>query len=334
MMVVLMHSPVPSGQGSGIFLSTLSYLTMPCIGIFFAISGALLLPVSTPPHQSGKWLRKRLVKVIVPALFWTFFYLIISGKIWAASLCENLVTFFSIPFSVQGHGILWFMYTLVGLYVLAPVISPWLEKADEKALRYYLLLWLVTLCYPYLDKMLEVNNSTNGTLYYFSGYAGYFVLGYYLHRFGSGMKWRLVVPLYIIALLVPVVVTLLRLEVDFYEMFWYLSIFGPMMLLFWWKVGLQINSYMKESQKMTKAIAMVSNLSFGIYLVHIFVMRWGLDNWKLIQEIDNYSMQTFVIFILTMLISIVICYLIALMPIGNYVIGYKRKYVKKKLIAD
>ena len=52
---------------------------------------------------------------------------------------------------------------------------------------------------------------------------------------------------------------------------------------------------MKESQKMTKAIAMVSNLSFGIYLVHIFVMRWGLDNWKLIQEIDNYSMQTFVI---------------------------------------
>lgn len=148
MMVVLMHSPVPSGQGSGIFLSTLSYLTMPCIGIFFAISGALLLPVSTPPHQSGKWLRKRLVKVIVPALFWTFFYLIISGKIWAASLCENLVTFFSIPFSVQGHGILWFMYTLVGLYVLAPVISPWLEKADEKALRYYLLLWIVTLCYP------------------------------------------------------------------------------------------------------------------------------------------------------------------------------------------
>ena len=46
MMVVLMHSPVPSGQGSGIFLSTLSYLTMPCIGIFFSISGALLLPVS------------------------------------------------------------------------------------------------------------------------------------------------------------------------------------------------------------------------------------------------------------------------------------------------
>ena len=52
MMVVLMHSPVPSGQGSGIFLSTLSYLTMPCIGIFFSISGALLLPVSTPPRPS------------------------------------------------------------------------------------------------------------------------------------------------------------------------------------------------------------------------------------------------------------------------------------------
>ena len=49
LMVVLMHSPMASAKAIGLLLSTLSYLTMPCIGLFFAISGALLLPVATPP---------------------------------------------------------------------------------------------------------------------------------------------------------------------------------------------------------------------------------------------------------------------------------------------
>ena len=30
----------------------------------------------------------------------------------------------SIPFATQGHGILWFMYTLIGLYIVSLIISP------------------------------------------------------------------------------------------------------------------------------------------------------------------------------------------------------------------
>ena len=47
MMIVTMHSPLPGGIEDGIFLSSLSYLTAPGVGLFFMISGALLLTVKS-----------------------------------------------------------------------------------------------------------------------------------------------------------------------------------------------------------------------------------------------------------------------------------------------
>lgn len=47
-MVVMMHSPMPSADANGMLLSSLSYFTAPCIGLFFMVSGALILP---PPKK-------------------------------------------------------------------------------------------------------------------------------------------------------------------------------------------------------------------------------------------------------------------------------------------
>lgn len=63
LMVIAMHAPLPdSAEGNGLFLSTLSYLTAPCIGLFFMVSGALLLPV----HRSKYFLEKEIRENIVP----------------------------------------------------------------------------------------------------------------------------------------------------------------------------------------------------------------------------------------------------------------------------
>ena len=78
-MVVFMHAPLPSAQVNGMFLSSLSYFTAPCIGLFFMVSGALLLP---PPILQSKedniygFLKKRLGKVSGPTLVWTLVYLL------------------------------------------------------------------------------------------------------------------------------------------------------------------------------------------------------------------------------------------------------------------
>lgn len=73
LMVIAMHAPLPdSAEGNGLFLSTLSYLTAPCIGLFFMVSGALLLPVRT---GASIFLKRRFGKILFPTLFWSLFYL-------------------------------------------------------------------------------------------------------------------------------------------------------------------------------------------------------------------------------------------------------------------
>lgn len=133
-MVVLMHSPHPDAGISGLILSPLSFLTAAGIGLFFMVSGSLLLPVKI---GTGDFLKKRIGKIIGPLLFWTLFYIVIRLLTGNMQTADLLISLLSIPFSTQGHGVLWFMYILIGLYLLAPILSPFLEKAGERELRFY-----------------------------------------------------------------------------------------------------------------------------------------------------------------------------------------------------
>ena len=38
----------------------------------------------------------------------------------------------------------------MGLYLFAPIISPWLTSASRKCMEFYLAIWSITLCIPYI----------------------------------------------------------------------------------------------------------------------------------------------------------------------------------------
>ena len=76
-MIVLMHSPHPDAGNSGLLLAPLSFLTSVGVGLFFMVSGSLLLPVKT---STKYFLKKRLGKIVYPLLFWTFFYFTVIKK--------------------------------------------------------------------------------------------------------------------------------------------------------------------------------------------------------------------------------------------------------------
>lgn len=71
-------------------------------------------------------------------------------------------------------------------------------------------------------------------LYYFSGFMGYFVLGYYMHTFKPSVPTFLSV----LFMLLPIACLLVfkaffDKEGGFFEYFWYLSIFVAMMCVAW-----------------------------------------------------------------------------------------------------
>ena len=319
-MIVLMHSPHPDACITGLVLSPLSFLTAAGIGLFFMVSGALLLPVKIGTRD---FLKKRIGKIIGPLLFWTLFYIVVrilTGSMHIADLPKSLL---SVPFSTQGHGVLWFMYTMTGLYLLAPILSPFIVKASERELRFYLLLWSVTLCFPVLALFLDVNRGTMGMLYYFTGYVGYFLLGYYLHVFNPRIKAIFLAAMIIIPIIYLFIHRYYSLPGDFFDIFYYLSITVVVMSAAWF-IGIK---KMIGLRRLGGAgfLTELSNASFGIYLMHIFIMRNLLWHSDFIVHAFGGIGQIFMTWVLTFSISFALTYLISYLPYSEYIVGYKHK---------
>lgn len=176
----------------------------------------------------------------------------------------------------------------------------------------------------------DVNETTTGILYYFGGYAGYFLLGYALLRYPALVRGRYVAVMTLAALAFPVVCKVAHWEVDFYRMFWYLSVFVAILCVAWFKVALRWGGrLLKGREWLRRIVVWVSNLSFGIYLVHFFILRnvlWHVD-W--IAQMQNYYIQTLVLTVLTTVLSATVCALLSLVPGSEYMIGYRFRRNKR-----
>lgn len=81
MMVIIMHAPIPGtgAEGHGPFLVLISYLTVPCVPLFFMVSGSLLLPCRKEVSAID-YLKKRIGKVVGPTVTFSLLYMIINNS--------------------------------------------------------------------------------------------------------------------------------------------------------------------------------------------------------------------------------------------------------------
>jgi len=184
------------------------------------------------------------------------------------------------------------------------------------------------LLYPYIGLVLKVNTGDTGVLYYFTGYAGYFLLGHYMSRYTLPLRYLLFAVALVLPL--PVLNKIFEWKLDFYSAFWYLSASVAIMTTAWFASIKAMFEKKMIRKTWVNCITTISNLSFGIYLVHIFVMRTLLYKWSLIQGIDNYYLQTSIVVILTFIGSLFICYVISKLPMSQYIIGYTVRNKKLK----
>lgn len=320
-MVVMMHAPRPDGEQSGVFVVFISLFTQPCIGLFFMVSGSLLLPVKTNLQE---FLSHRLSKIIAPTLVFTFFYLMLEVLLDGKSVNNTLLSILSIPFSAQGTGVLWFMYTLIGLYLIAPVISPFLEKASKKELEIVILLCMVTMMWPILSTWLFVTTDQTSILHGFSGYLGYFLLGYYLTKYPVRFRFLLLAIMIILPFLLYFICKYMEVGINYYTIFGYLSILVVAMSVSWFQAVLQYCSFEKVSEPAKRLLQNFSNCSFGIYLLHIFIMRRLVWNMAFLHEINPY-LEYILIVLLTLSVSWLLSHAISHLPFGRYIVGFKKQ---------
>jgi len=210
-MVILTHSNEPvylGGQGTAIscasdaFWSTF-FITLcrSCVPLFVLASSYLLFPVE---GSTWPFLKKRLIRVGVPALIWLCVYAIVGAvQNPSPNPCAALGgNFGALLFNfIPAAGHLWFCYMIIGLYLLMPLISPWAKNVSKKELSWWLLLWLFTTLVPALRQAGialngtwamwgEANWNEFGILYYVSGFFGYLLLGLWLRKFAPEMTWK------------------------------------------------------------------------------------------------------------------------------------------------
>ncbi|MDO5570961.1 MAG: acyltransferase [Bacteroidales bacterium] len=176
--------------------------TRPAIPLFVMVTGILLLPVKIGMLDFYK---KKTSRLVIPFLFWSILYNLFPWITGLLHLEPNIINLFfkwveptqefipslknilMIPFGFSYYAIqMWYVYMLIGLYLYLPIFSAWVEKSTKKEQQIFLIIWFISLFIPYLRNYL-MNDlwgvcSWNefGLLYYFAGFSGYMLLGYYL----------------------------------------------------------------------------------------------------------------------------------------------------------
>jgi surface polysaccharide O-acyltransferase-like enzyme len=110
------------------------------------ISGYFLLPIK---DSVDIFFRKRLYRIVWPFIFWGVIYAIynlISRGDTLVQCLTNMAHIF-VNFGTElGH--MWFVYMLVGLYLIMPLLSPWAEKVGKKELLVYIGICFFTTVIP------------------------------------------------------------------------------------------------------------------------------------------------------------------------------------------
>lgn len=331
--VVVMHSMRGGENANAVIYATMTIFSAPCNALFFMTSGALILPVKS---EVGTFLKKRLGKIIVPCLFWTLVYNLVLLLFGDRSIPEMLSFFLYIPFCDKAYGIMWFVYVLVGLYMLAPIISPWLVAAKKRDIEIVLAVWFVTLVLLIVRNFMHILSDERHMLYYFGGYAGYFVLGYYLHTYRPKIKVWIAICLILLSFLVG---GLLRvepfLEMDRKSILGYLSLFIALSSIGWFyliqtvmpriTVQLRKKIFSQKSfliDKMRHLLIVASNLTFGVYLTH-FIICHALWHLPFIVK-QGCIVEIILTVTLTFSLSMLLAWGLSRLPVASYLIGYKR----------
>ncbi len=352
-MVILVHSIEPfylggpegtyiASKANALWTTLVNSALRPAVPLFVLASSYLLFPLKT---DTATFFKKRFVRVLIPFLIWTLLYAIVPfiGSPDKMDIAGNLK---SLTFNfLMSSGHLWFVYMLLGVYLLMPLLSPWIEKVSRNEERAFLILWGFTTIIPFIRRAAEAaTGSPNlwgvcpwnefGTFYYVSGFIGVLVLGHYFRRYVGEVSWGRTLAFAIPFWLIGYAVTaggfweIMPRELGFplsapyetaveMETTWNFTTFGVIM---------QTVAYFLLLRKITSSgwfyehfVLPVSKLSYGIYLMHMFVLipifAW-VNSFGLAMPLVIFSSA-----IITYIICIVTARLLAFLPNSKYLIG-------------
>ncbi len=237
------------------------------VPVFIMITGALLLS-DTRPFSVGYFVRRRVMKVLLPFVTWSVFYAILAGiSLQHVNWAETVQRLIAFPVE-ETYYHLGFFYYFIPLYFLVPVLRPVAQREDQGLFHALLGCWLV-LCAARLTGM------SLGWLEDLVLYGGYLLLGFVLHQRKLPLKWLLFLGL---LALVATEYTAISESVSknrYTNAGWFSYKTLNTVLIAAMVFGLCQHWAERMSESVQHAVTTISRHSLGIYLVHP-VFLWPL----------------------------------------------------------
>jgi surface polysaccharide O-acyltransferase-like enzyme len=251
-----------------------------CVPIFFMISGALLLnPAKEEPIH--RFFKKRSAKVLIPFIGWSIIYFFVQIK--DGNLEPGFQNFFHAFLGDKIYYHLWFMYVIIAMYLITPIFRIFIQHATRRQIEYFLILWfVVTSIFSLIAKFYEIQIAIE--VLPATGYIGYFILGYYLHRFPFREIFKSI--MYVLAGISLSIILygtyVLTLDNNgTFDGFFYHYLNTPVVLISI-AVFLLFKSLRNTlSNRSRPFIQAVNKASLGIYLIHPWILLSLSTQWKI-----------------------------------------------------
>lgn len=276
LLVILAHSCAavlghPSNSLNWRVSNAVVSITSIAVPLFFAISGTVILNSSKTTNLQYLF-KHRLVRIVMPFVVWSVISAYgnsINTTYIKLNPWDSIINIFHQPVLVT----YWFMYPLITLYLLSPLMKAMVDHTSTKVLDYALLLWFIFIIL--LPAIVQFTPKSFGVYFhsYFqsriviSEWIGYFVLGYRLTREKHAQTnlW-IIIPIIVIFLMERIYINFLTL--NGYEN--YLNIISeiilPILIIFVYMTFQALESHYPHW--FAKFIEFMAPLTYGIYLMH------------------------------------------------------------------
>jgi len=297
------------------------------VPLFLMASAYLLVPLKT---DTFTFFKRRFMRVVVPLLVFLALYAVLpslwGAQTWAQAWVELRHAYINFP--VAGSH-LWFVYMLIGIYLIMPILSPWLAGISKKEEQVYLGIWFFTSTFYRLRPLLggaifgECWWGVNAAFYYVSGFVGYILLAHYIRTYVHWERKKtlaICVPLFVATFAILLAsgayystrcTTPAELEQD-----WQFLSTIPVIMSF--SAFMLISTIKTPSKFYEKVVLKISAASYGMYLMHMLILP---HYYKLFSPYIPEYFSIPLIAVSTYLTTFLISHLIGKLPFGKYIVG-------------
>lgn len=247
-----------------------------CVPVFFMISGRFFLDPGRNVSLK-KILTKYVPHIAVAFLLWSAVYTVyykLTGSY------DGLNTFGVLSQFIEGPYHFWYLYTLIGLYLITPFLRKIAEN-DELLVYFLILFAALNVTFEYLIYLPKIGGVIRSfaekfNLDMLTGYVGYFMLGYLLWHIKDKISKRWEIAIYAVGAVMLVgtvaaeaLVSPELRDTDFVKQYMKpnVVIFSSAIYLFF----IKRLSRIEYSEKTVKIFAFLTEMGFGVYCVHAIV---------------------------------------------------------------